>query len=124
MQAPMLSTQEILGITMIIEQFINEKILQTSAYVKAVINKSLHYTELDRFVNETMEEWTLIHVTDETPGSAKERVFWHMIHEFSLHGSQALLNNLYFQSEIKTCIDFFDDKGSYPIDCIGWRPMP
>ncbi|GHF85498.1 hypothetical protein [Thalassotalea marina] len=108
---------------MIIEQFINEKIVQTSAYVKAVIEHDIHYTELDRFVEDTIEEWTLIPVTDETPGSAKERVFWHLIHEFSLYGSQALINNLFFQSEIKTCIDFFDDRGSYPIDCIGWRPL-
>ena len=109
---------------MIIEQFINEKVLQTNAYVKAVINQSLHYTELDRFVNDTMEEWTLLHVNDETPGSAKERVFWHLMHQFNLHGSQALTTDLFFQSEINTCIDFFNGNGSYPIDCIGWRPLP
>ena len=109
---------------MIIEQFINEKILQIGAYIKAVIEQSLHYTELDQFVKNTMEEWTLLDVIDETPGSAKERVFWHVMHEVSLHGSQSLENNLFFRSEITTCIDFFDDKGSYPIDCIGWRPLP
>ena len=107
-----------------IEQFINEKIVQSTAYIKAVFKKKLHYTELDRFVNDTMEEWTLIQVTDETPSSAKERVFWHLMHELCLHGSQSLNNNLFFRSEIKTCIDFFDGKGSYPIDCIGWRPLP
>ncbi len=109
---------------MIIEQFINEKILQITAYVNAVIAQSLHYTELDHFVSNTMEEWTLLQVNDETPGCAKERVFWHIMHEFSLHGSQALTNNLYFRSEISTCIDFFNGIGSYPIDCIGWRPVP
>ncbi|WP_206483788.1 hypothetical protein [Thalassotalea sp. G2M2-11] len=108
---------------MIIEQFINEKILQTSAYIKAVLNKALHYTELDEFVNNTMEEWTLLNVNDETPGSAKERVFWHVMHELSLHGGQALHSNLYFRSEMTTCIDFFNGIGSYPIDCIGWRPI-
>ena len=109
---------------MIIEQFINEKTLQTSAYIKAVIDRTLHYTELDQFVNNTMEEWTLLKVDDEIPGSAKERVFWHVMHEISLHGGQSLGNNLYFKSEITTCVDFFNDIGSYPIDCIGWRPIP
>jgi len=109
---------------MIIEQFINEKILQIAAYVNAVLDKSLHYTELDQFVVNTMEEWTLLRVNDETPGNAKERVFWHVMHEVSLHGSQALNSNLYFRSEMTTCVDFFNGIGSYPIDCIGWRPLP
>lgn len=108
---------------MIIEQFINEKITQISAYVNAVINNSIHYTELDRFILDTMEEWTLLYVIDETPSNARERVFWHLMHEFSLHGAQALGNDLYFKSEINTCLDFFIGKGSYPIDCIGWRPI-
>ncbi len=109
---------------MIIEQFISEKINQIGAYITAVINKTLHYTELDNFVVETMEEWTLLHVKDETPGSANERVFWHIIHELSLHGARDLENNLFLKSEISTCLDFFAGRGSYPIDCIGWRPLP
>ena len=108
---------------MIIEQFINEKVNQLTAYIKAVNNHTLHYTELDQFVNDTMSEWTLLNVTDDTPGSAKERVLWHVIHEISLHGSQALENNLFVKSEINTCVEFFTGVGSYPIDCVGWRPL-
>ena len=108
---------------MIIEQFISEKVTQITSYIQAVIGHSLHYTELDQFVLNTMEEWTLLKVTDETPGSAKERVFWHVIHEMSLHGASNLNSNLYFKSEIKTCVDFFEGVGSYPVDCIGWRPI-
>jgi len=109
---------------MIIEPFINEKILQIAHYIKAVINRNLHYTELDSFVIDTMEEWTSLAVSDDTPGSAKERVFWHLMHEVSLHGAQSLDHDLYFKSEITTCLDFFNGTGSYPIDCIGWRPLP
>lgn len=108
---------------MIIEQFINEKIGQITAYIGAVMNKSLHYTELDQFINDTMEEWTLLNITDDTPGCARERVFWHIIHEISLHGAQALDENLFLKSEINTCLDFFSGVGSYPIDCVGWRPL-
>ncbi|MFQ3195676.1 MAG: hypothetical protein ACI9N3_002516, partial [Colwellia sp.] len=43
---------------MIIEPFINEKTLQIAYYINAVINQSLHYTELDTFIIDTMEEWT------------------------------------------------------------------
>lgn len=109
---------------MIIEQFINEKVIQISAYINAVIDKTIHYTELDRFVTDTMEEWTLLQVVEETPNNAKERVFWHIIHLLCLHGGQALKHNLFLKAEIKTCIDFVNGHGSYPIDCIGWRPLP
>ena len=114
----------VLGTYMIIEQFINEKVTQITAYIHAVVTKAIHYTELDRFVTDTMEEWTLLQVIDETPSSAKERVFWHIIHLLCLHGAQSLKSNLFFNAEVKTCIDFFKGIGSYPIDCIGWRPIP
>lgn len=108
---------------MIIEQFINDKISQIGIYISSVLNHTIHYTELDKFVVDTMEEWTLLKVSDETPGSANERVFWHIIHEISLHGANTLESNLFFKSEISTCLDFFAGRGSYPIDCIGWRPI-
>jgi hypothetical protein len=108
---------------MIIEQFIEQKIQLMHAYVTAVIAGTIHYTELDHFITDTMSEWTLLKVVDEVPLNAKERVFWHLMHEVSLHGAQALNNDLFFKSEINTCLDFFNDLGSYPIDCIGWRPI-
>jgi hypothetical protein len=108
---------------MIIDQFINEKTNQLEAYITAVIGKSLHYTELDQFVVDVMSEWTLLAVSDESPNNAKERVFWHLMHEISLYGAQSIEHNLYFKSEINACLDFFSGTGSYPIDCIGWRPI-
>lgn len=106
-----------------VEQFINDKIVQIKAYIRAVMTQDIHHTELDQFISDTMEEWTLFSVNEETPNNAKERVFWHVMHEISLHGSQALHSDLFFKSEISACIDFFEGKGSYPIDCIGWRPL-
>ena len=85
---------------MIIEQFIDDKILQMHIYVTAVIEQEIHYTELDRFILDTMSEWTLLSVVDETPHSAKERVFWHLIHEVSLHGAQALNQDLFLCSYV------------------------
>ncbi len=108
---------------MIIEQFIDNKILQIRNYVNAVINNKVHYTELDSFISDTMSEWTLLRVKDETPQNAKERVFWHLIHEVSLYGGQALNQDLFFKSEMNTCLEFLDGRGSYPIDCVGWRPI-
>jgi hypothetical protein len=107
-----------------IEPFINEKVTQLSAYINAVFSNTIHYTELDKFIIDSLEEWTLLNVTEESPNNARERVFWHIIHEISLHGGHKLLSDLYFKAEINTCLDFFSGKGSYPFDCIGWRPIP
>ncbi len=109
---------------MIIKKFINDKITQISAYITAVYNNSLHYTELDNFVSHALEEWAVLKVTDEMPGSSQERVFWHIIHEISLHGAQALTKDICLKSEIDKCLDFFTGKGTYPLNCIGWRPLP
>ena len=109
---------------MAIEHFINEKITQIRVYINAVINHTLHYTELDLFVEHTMSEWTLLNVSDETPSSARERVFWHIMHELSLHSSKKFDSDLYFKSEISTCLEFFSGVSGYPIDCVGWRPLP
>ena len=108
---------------MIIEQFINEKVCQISVYILAVIESTIHYTELDQFINDTMAEWTLLNVADEMPCCAQERVFWHLMHEISLHGAQSMQTDLTFNVEIQTCLDFLAGIGSYPIDCIGWRPI-
>ena len=108
---------------MLIDNFICDKTNQLEAYIAAVIDKSLPYIELDRFVVESMSEWSLLAVTDESPDNSKERVFWHLVHEISLHGAQAIEEDLFLQSEINTCLDFFSGTGSYPIDCIGWRPI-
>lgn len=108
---------------MLIEQFINQKIEQLLVYVQAVIDNNLHYTELDSFLLDTMEEWGSLKVTDDVPGNSKERVFWHLVHELCLHGSNNLKQDLFFLTEITTCVDFLQGHGSYPIDCIGWRPL-
>lgn len=108
---------------MIIERFIHEKITQMVSYVDAVIREKIHYTELDQFITDTMEEWTTLAVKDEMPNSTKERVFWHLMHEISLQGAQALSHDLFFKSEMTSCLDFINGIGSYPIDCIGYRPI-
>lgn len=99
---------------MVVEQFINEKIQQIHHYISAVILHQIHYTELDKFVTDTMEEWTFFQVADDMPSNARERVFWHVIHEIMLNGAQSLDTNLYFKSEITTCLDFFKVQEATP----------
>ena len=39
-------------------------------------------------------------------------------------GLRQVQENLFFKSEMSLCIDFLNGIGSYPINCIGWRPLP
>lgn len=109
---------------MVVDNFIDEKITQSVYYINAVLNHTLPTIELDQFIINTMDEWTLLNIRDESPSNSRERVFWHVIHELSLNGASSLNDNLFFKSEITTCLDFFKGVGSYPVDCIGWRPLP
>ncbi len=107
---------------MIIEQFIDEKILQLHAYVSAVIEQRLHYTELDRFILDTMSDWTLLSVDDETPHSAKERVFWHLLHQVHYWNEDKLINDQFLVDELNNCVNFLEGLGHCPLDCVGIRP--
>ena len=106
-----------------IDNFINDKISQLVYYLNALLKHSVHHTEVDKFIWDCFEEWAQLNITEETPNSAKERVFWHLMHELKLGSLNEVETNLYLASEIETCMDFLQGKGSYPINCIGWRPV-
>lgn len=106
-----------------IENFINDKIAQLVYILNALLKKSVHAIEVDNFIWDCFEEWTQLNVTDEMPSNARERVFWHLIHELKLGSISNLENDLSLTSEIETCLDFLNGIGSYPIHCIGWRPV-
>jgi len=106
-----------------IENFINDKISQLMYILTALLKKSVHPTEVDIFIWDCFEEWAQLNVTDEMPSSAQERVFWHLIHELKLGSLTNLESDLSLSSEIEICLDFLKGKGTYPIHCVGWRPV-
>lgn len=108
---------------MFIDNFINEKIPQLVYFCEALIKHAVHYTEMEKFIWDCFEEWGQLNVTDETPSSARERVFWHLIHELKLASLAELDDDLSLNVEIQSCTDFLNGNGSYPIHCIGWRPV-
>ncbi|WP_371188466.1 hypothetical protein [Thalassotalea maritima] len=108
---------------MLVENFINEKIGQLVYFLDGLLNNAVHYTEVETFIWDCFEEWNQLNVTDDTPGSSKERVFWHLIHEIQISSLASVQDNSELQTEIKTCLDFLKDKTSYPKHCVGWRPV-
>lgn len=106
-----------------IENFINDKIAQLIYILNALLKKSVHATEVDNFIWDCFEEWAQLNVTDEMPGNARERVFWHLMHELKLGSISNLESDLSLSSDIESCLDFLNGIGNYPIYCIGWRPV-
>ncbi|MDN3652156.1 hypothetical protein QWY77_05185 [Thalassotalea ponticola] len=108
---------------MYVESFINEKISQLVYYLKALLKNSIHYTEVDTFIWDCFEEWGQLNVTDDTPYCAKERVFWHLIHEIKLASLGNVQSDMALRNEIQVCVNFLTDQGRYPVHCVGWRPV-
>ena len=106
-----------------IDNFIANKIPQLLYFLEALLKNSVHYTELEHFIWDCFEEWGQLNVSDETPGCARERVFWHLIHELKLGSIANLEDDISLLHEIKTCLQFLKGEGAYPIHCIGWRPV-
>lgn len=106
-----------------IEIFINDKISQLMYFLEALLKNSVHHTEIENFIWDCFEEWGQLNVTDETPGSTRERVFWHLIHELKLGTISNLADDKDLAEEITLCLEFLKGHGTYPIHCVGWRPV-
>jgi len=105
-----------------VNQFIELKSRQLAYYVRGFLTRSIEYTELDMFIWDTFEEWAQVTVSKTDPYSAKERVFWHLIHQLSFWPQDTLLTDSLLNDELNICTDYIDGEGSFPMDCVGIRP--
>ncbi|WP_371378289.1 hypothetical protein [Thalassotalea aquiviva] len=106
-----------------VDNFVNEKISQLIFFLTALLRNAVHPTEVELFIWDTLEEWAQLNVTDEMPSSARERVFWHLIHELKLASLNNIDNDANLVNEIENCLLFLIGKGHHPIHCVGWRPL-
>ncbi len=106
-----------------IDNFINDKISQLMYFLDALLRSAIHHTEVESFIWDCFEEWAQLNVTDDMPGSTRERVFWHLIHEIKLGSIANLDDDISLKTEIETCLDYLKGSGNYPIHCVGWRPV-
>lgn len=105
-----------------VTQFIDLKSKQLAFYVRAFLSRSIEYAELDIFIWDTFEEWTQVTVSVNDPYSAKERVFWHLIHQISFWPQETLLQDTLLYDELNICSNYISGDGSFPMDCVGIRP--
>ncbi len=106
-----------------VDNFVNDKIQQLIYYLQALLKQSVHYTEVELFIWDIFEEWAQLNITDDMPSTTKERVFWHLLHELKLGPLAEVNQDLLLTNEIKLCVNYLNGQGTYPIHCIGWRPI-
>lgn len=102
--------------------FINSKAPQLAYYVRAFWARRIPYAEVDLYFWDTLEEWNHVTSKNNEPYSQKERVFWHLLHQLHFWSESKLLKDPYLRSELSTCLDYLEDGGQYPLDCVGIRP--
>lgn len=105
-----------------VDNFINAKAPQLAYYVRAFWERRIPYAEVDLYFWDTMEEWTQIEAASHEPGSQRERVFWHLLHQLHFWAEDKLLEDPYLHSELKVCVDYLEGAGHFPLDCVGVRP--
>jgi hypothetical protein len=105
-----------------VESFIDLKSNQLAYYVRAFWDDRIPYSEMNLYFWDTMEEWVQIETSSHEPGSQKERVFWHLLHQLHFWPEAKLKDDPYLRSELLTCVEFLEGAQVCPLDCVGVRP--
>tara|TARA_R110002126_G_scaffold119373_11_gene260251 strand:- start:3651 stop:3971 length:321 start_codon:yes stop_codon:yes gene_type:complete len=104
------------------ERFIELKSQQLVYYVSRFLRGRLPHSELHIFVWDTLEEWSQLRLRAGAPGSLRERVFWHLMHQLEYWPASSLQQDRALRRNIQDCLCFLRGKGLCPLDCIGVRP--
>ena len=102
--------------------FIELKSQQLIFYISRYFRGRLTHSELHLFIWDTLEEWAQVNVTPQQPYSAKERVFWHLIHQLEFWPDNTLKQDKRLRRNIQDCLCYLKGYGIAPPDCVGVRP--
>lgn len=105
------------------KKFVNEKSEILANYFNLFIMKELTDTQLDHFLWDTLKEWDQLNIQDESVGSCKEEVFWHLLFELKNWSGNQILSNTSLQQLLTSSAMFLKDQGNKPAYCIGIRPV-
>ena len=107
---------------MSVAAFIEVKARQLVYYLKAFWRDEIAYQEVDLFFWDTLEEWAGLSNRHELPISPKERVFWHLMHQVHYWPQNLLHADSVLREELSRCVDYLENGGFCPFDCVGIRP--
>lgn len=105
-----------------VKQFIDGKAEQLVYFLRAYWDKIIPIEELELYFWDTLEEWAQLSVAETHPYTEKERVFWHVMHQTHYWPPKTLLVDPYLRCELQACLNYLEDEGHCPVDCVGIRP--
>ena len=108
---------------MTVASFIKVKARQLVYYLRSFWRGELPYQEVHLFFWDTLEEWGQVSNRDKFPVSYDEQVFWHLMHQIQYWPQERLLeDSVLLRKELCMCVNYLDDGGFCPFDCVGIRP--
>lgn len=107
---------------MLVQNFIDNKAEQLVFYLRSFWQDKLPYAELECFLWDTFEEWSLVKNQQSQPYSHKERIFWHVLHQAHYWEEPLIRNDDCIKEQLSMCVLFLEGQGLCPLDVVGIRP--
>ncbi|MFC3122393.1 hypothetical protein [Agaribacter flavus] len=107
---------------MSIRAFIANKSKQLTYYVDAYWAHRIDYKELEHFLWDTLEEWTLYKDRVSEVYTHKERLFWHILFHLQHLDANTLSNDEEMKRELVTLMHYLHNNQLCPVEVIGIRP--
>ncbi|MEM0909938.1 MAG: hypothetical protein AAGJ37_03130 [Pseudomonadota bacterium] len=106
---------------MSVQAFINDKSKLVTHYVNGYWDSKITYDELQRFLWDTLEEWSEVDTKQFEAYTHQERIFWH-IFQMLQQSENHMLSSEPICSEVECLLGYLNKEGLCPIDVVGMRP--
>jgi hypothetical protein len=107
---------------MTVTSFIKVKARQLVYYLRSFWRGELPYQEVNLFFWDTLEEWIQLSNRDKSPLTSEEQVFWHLMHQVQFWPQERLRDDDVLRDELSLCVNYLENGGFCPFDCVGIRP--
>gem|GEM_PF-140230 len=108
---------------MLVNEFIDEKSEQLAFYLESYWLDSVSFQEMERFIWDLLEEWSVISNSEHQMYTHKERVFWHLIYQIQFVGGHSLRHDDTIRDEVQLHTLFLKSGQPCPIDVVGMRNL-
>lgn len=107
---------------MLVSEFVDEKAEQLAFYLESYWQDGVAFKEMDSFIWDILEEWSMLTNRDHQMYTHKERVFWHIIYQIQFVGGHSLRHDVTIRDEIQLYTLYLKGEQPCPLDVIGMRP--
>jgi hypothetical protein len=109
------------GVVML-DAFLEQKSKQLVFYLARYLRGQLPHQEMHLFIWDTLEEWAQLKISNKTPQSFREMVFWHLVYQLELCSESDLKTDRRLRRELHQCMGYLLGKTQVHADFVGIRP--